>query len=419
MKILDRCISIFAIFCLFCLMPITAFAAENGSVTLICRTDETTLIGMQWDLYKVAVRNPYLDQLEQYFSADNPTVEQPNVYRTIGQFEGSPVMLNDTTPTAMAVAAVTLENEAILRKYQPQATAYAGIDGEVNFENLDEGLYLLSGKRMKIGDKTYIPTAMLVEIMDDSEHNNYRIDAFPKMQLRTLAGEDTLFTVRKVWQNDDYFLEDRSAYIVVNVYKNGELYDTATLNEENNWTKTWYATDDAEWRVEEVEIPAKYTVVYLANETQFVVENTYNPWYDSSSSNEEWQWAVTTTTPETTTMKNSDSGHFTTAETLTSKETGKMTSADSENTTVPKSTSSNFSENSSESQTTTVTTFTATNGFGGGFGGGNSGGFPGGNSLISKLPQTGQLWWPVPFLALDGIIFLMIGWKTRRQEEQE
>lgn len=66
-----------------------------------------------------------------------------------------------------------------------------------------------------------------------------------------------------------------------------------------------------------------------------------------------------------------------------------------------------------------MTTFTETNGFGGGFGGGNSGGFPGGNSLISKLPQTGQLWWPVPFLALDGIIFLMIGWKTRRQEEQE
>ena len=63
------------------------------------------------------------------------------------------------------------------------------------------------------------------------------------------------------------------------IFSNGELYDTVKLNEENNRTKTWYATDDAEWRVEEVEIPAKYTVVYLADETQFVVENTYNPWY--------------------------------------------------------------------------------------------------------------------------------------------
>ena len=395
MKILGKCISILAIFCLFCLMPLQAFAAENGSVTLVCRTDETTLIGMQWDLYKVAVRNPYLDQLESYLSPEDTTVEQPNVYRTIDQFEGSPVMLDDTSPTGMAVAAVTLENEAILRKYQPQATAYTDEYGEVNFENLDEGLYLLSGKRMKIGDKTYIPTAMLVEIMDDEEHNNYRIDAFPKMQLRTLAGEDTQFTVRKVWQNDDYFLMDRSAYIVVNVYKNGELYDTATLNEENNWTKTWYAPNDAEWRVEEVEIPAKYTVVYLANETQFVVENTYNPWYDSSSSNEEWERIVTTTTPETTTES------------------------------APPSTASHFSEDSTESQTTAVTTHTETTGGGGNPGGGNpgggnsGGGNSGGKTQITKLPQTGQLWWPVPFLGLGGIVFLMVGWKTRIQEERE
>ena len=33
---------------------------------------------------------------------------------------------------------------------------------------------------------------------------------------------------------------------------------------------------------------------------------------------------------------------------------------------------------------------------------------------VQKLPQTGQLWWPVPILAVLGIIVWMIGWIKRR-----
>lgn len=32
-----------------------------------------------------------------------------------------------------------------------------------------------------------------------------------------------------------------------------------------------------------------------------------------------------------------------------------------------------------------------------------------------KLPQTGQLWWPVPVMAIVGIIFVMFGWYRRRR----
>ena len=490
---MDFCKKLTAVMTVLCmLILVLPFSADaeltDGSITLMCRTEDTILAGMEWKIYKVAERNPYLDQIMNAYQqgnyAEDPTAAKPNTYRTVGDFEGSPVML-DNDKMVLATAAVTLENEAILRHYTPLATAYTDETGEVNFENLREGLYLLSGKRIKINDKTYVPTAMMVEVMDNEEFSHYNIDAFPKVELRTLAGKETVYSVRKIWQNDEYYLWDRSTQIIVNVYKDGEFFDKAILNEENNWTASWEGKDDCEWRVEEVEIPAKYTVVYLSDETQFVVENTYNPWYDSSSANDEWGWAVTTTTPSTTTTaekvesksttttKNGGSGHSTTAETLTStssnsKESGKLTETGKTTTktgseTIPKNTtnsnSESFSEhsgNSSETQTTTVTTVTTTkpsgngNGSGGngsgsssnsggssgngngsgsnsssggGFSGGNSGksggSSSGNNSSISKLPQTGQLWLPVPFLALGGIIFLMIGWKTRRQEEQE
>ncbi|MDY2814374.1 MAG: LPXTG cell wall anchor domain-containing protein [Dorea sp.] len=33
---------------------------------------------------------------------------------------------------------------------------------------------------------------------------------------------------------------------------------------------------------------------------------------------------------------------------------------------------------------------------------------------ISKLPQTGQLNWPVPVMAMSGMLLFMIGWSMYR-----
>ncbi|HAP78795.1 MAG TPA: hypothetical protein DCQ78_01135, partial [Ruminococcus sp.] len=40
-------------------------------------------------------------------------------------------------------------------------------------------------------------------------------------------------------------------------------------------------------------------------------------------------------------------------------------------------------------------------------------------SSSGKLPQTGQLWWPVPLLAGGGILFIAIGLRIRSRKENE
>ena len=35
-----------------------------------------------------------------------------------------------------------------------------------------------------------------------------------------------------------------------------------------------------------------------------------------------------------------------------------------------------------------------------------------------NLPQTGQLWWPVPVLAISGMLFVALGWKKRNYEKR-
>ena len=55
---------------------------------------------------------------------------------------------------------------------------------------------------------------------------------------------------------------------------------------------------------------------------------------------------------------------------------------------------------------------------GSGSGSGTGGGTGGSNTGSgSKLPQTGQLWWPVGLLAVSGILMYSFGWNCNRKSE--
>lgn len=36
---------------------------------------------------------------------------------------------------------------------------------------------------------------------------------------------------------------------------------------------------------------------------------------------------------------------------------------------------------------------------------------------LTTLPQTGMLWWPVPVLALSGMVLFLFGWAGKRRED--
>jgi len=111
--------------------------------------------------------------------------------------------------------------------------------------------------------------------------------------------------------------------------------------------------------------------VFRNNEKQYVVVNSFNT---ASSIEDSTQWtdSVVTETVEST-EKSTD-------ETIATSETVKAT------------------ENTSTSITTSTTIITTT------------------TTTPEKLPQTGQLWWPVPVLALAGLVLMGIGFKLRTKE---
>lgn len=79
-------------------------------------------------------------------------------------------------------------------------------------------------------------------------------------------------TVHKIWEDNGY--PDRPQSVEVNLLKNGEVVETVTLKDENQWTWTWDKLDEtAQWTVEEAVVPEGYEVSYETEDNTVWITN--------------------------------------------------------------------------------------------------------------------------------------------------
>lgn len=344
-------------------IPVYAEDSADGSLKLICKFDDVALSGMQWNIFYAGKRSG-------------------NSFATDGEFSDYKISFKDISADALSDIASTLETYSIIDKIKPLQSEITDDNGIIDFTGLEQGLYLLCGKRLKVGVTTYIPIPFIVEIGEENGSNqNYTV--YPKFfKFGVLDEKDADYTVRKIWRNAEDEPFDTSVKITVEMYKDGEYDSTITLSEENDWSYTWTATAHTDWRVKEINIPEDYTVIYRSNETQYVIVNTHKN-YDVSAEPPETTEPVTETTSTVTET------------TVLSSETNPAVSTATETTIVSSGTNTTVlkTENSYSPQTSTTP--------------------------AEKLPQTGQLWWPVPLLAGGGIVFVAMGLRIRSRKENQ
>lgn len=71
---------------------------------------------------------------------------------------------------------------------------------------------------------------------------------------------------------------DRPDQITVHLLRNGSIYKTVVLNEENGWKHTWNHLDDSyRWSVVEADVPDGYTVHYSEIGTTITITNSIEP----------------------------------------------------------------------------------------------------------------------------------------------
>ncbi len=374
-------ISLISMICLACVCPfldvLKASATEDfqAEIELHATQDGVPIDGMQWRIYRVA-------ELDENQKA-----------HFVGNFEdiGEDVDIADMVkyPVSwLAETAVTLENYTIIYKkgigIAPDDTAVVDENGQLTFDVNEKGIYLISGRTFRNSDQTkkYTATPMFVAV-DDSK-NGQTIKISPKLKTKTIEKDtpDIKYTLYKKWEGDPERYEHNP--LAIELYKDGEYETTVFLNDENNWKYQWTAKSDVEYRVFEPEVDSRYQVSYLYNEfeKEHQVIITVKNVRKGSRTIENYKEDTSRVEPE-----NYDSSMLPPPDSTNSGNIG----GGNDNSSMP---DSSYQTDSTPNKVTTPPPT------GGGFTGGNGGG---------KLPQTGQLWWPVPVLALVGIIFIAFG----------
>ncbi|GEM_PF-346803 len=441
--------------------PVSA-AQTEGSITLNCIKDGRILSDMQWQLYDVGDIKGNKFEWSDIFSPYS------------GEIAAGERVFSVTS--SVANFASTLKNYTVTEKLPPAQVQTTDAAGRVTFSGLrPTGMYLLTANDKKIKEYSWSTEPMLYTFDGTATD----LELYPKI-IATL--DANMYSVRKVWKHTKS-QEEKVKYVTIRVarYCDGEYVDTVELNEANEWTASWMGEVGEEWVVKEVEIPEFYTVVYRKWDTEYIVENTYqrpngSSWFEWEESEETTttlpgSWMTDTDQPEsstypavftegtgtattppaghdsqsvpTETTKSTDrtatasSGTGTETRTTGTETSGTQTSGTETVGTGTRTTgtettgtettgtktgvsrvgSDAASQDTSNSTRTTVPTTTKTTSSGSGSG--NSGNGSGNPLEITKLPQTGQLWWPVPPLACGGILMMGIGIKIGKKDDDD
>ncbi|NLO45014.1 MAG: Cna B-type domain-containing protein [Clostridiales bacterium] len=309
-------------------------------------------------------------------------------YSLVGDFKDYHVNINGLDAAGYAAAANTLAAYVKVDNISPLRSAVTNIGGALEFNGLSTGLYLIIGEKLVAGDSQYSPIPVLVSLPSLDSNNNwaYNIIINPKVDVEPKPdGGLTYQSLRviKVWDDDANRHKKRPKSVKIQLVGDGEVFDSVILNADNSWTHTWQDLDSRiDWLVIEQNVPQGYTVIYTSDKTIFKVQNTYE--HDSSQ----------TTTKPTEQYPHGPTGTTkpagTTSPTGTTKPTGPADAS--------KHPSTGDDKNNGRET-----------------GPGTDGSRPDGSDGTddkdgSKLPQTGQPWWPVPVFATFGLLFFGVGW---------
>lgn len=147
--------------------------------------------------------------------------------------------------------------------------------GLVKFENLDKGVYLITQSSDEAAPYQFTSQPYLVQLpkKDDSGNISYEITTIPKNEIN-FPQESYEVSVVKLWKDNNNRDHTRPDSIEVGLYGNGELVDTVSLSDINNWSNIWDGlSKDVVWDVQELEIPDSYRMTVENNQNQFIITN--------------------------------------------------------------------------------------------------------------------------------------------------
>lgn len=280
-------------------------------------------------------------------------------YTLTKEFSGCPIDLNSLS----AAAALATQGYLELNGIPPLAEGETNARGRLTFSGLTPGLFLVVGT-VHTQDGMVYASAPFFAVLPAPDQTSggwsYAVTVTPKHSTApdTPPGGTVERRVLKIWE-DDGFEAQRPPYITVHLLRDGLIYDTVILSPENGWAYRWDGLDAGyRWTVAEI-APDGYTVEVERFGVTYVITNRKTA-----------EASADPTPPITPTPSPSPSQTPTPTPTVTPSDSSPTPSAAPDDDT-------------------------------------------------PSLPQTGQLWWPVPVLAAAGLLSLLIGCIRKRGAQDE
>ncbi len=375
---------------------VTIDTSAKASLTIIFTADEKPIPGAEFKLYRIA------------------DISRTGKVSLTPPFSDFQIIFKTQTAQEKRTLALTLKGYVISEKIKPDFVGVTDDNGRVSFKNIPLGMYLAVGSSVTIDNMIYVPDALVVTLPAGAENETW--DYNVNIRTKTIyenTGVKTNVRVLKVW-DDDGDKASRPDKIIVELYSGEKLFDTVTLSKDNNWHYTWKDLPGIDWIVVEKEVPDGYKVSVERDGYSYIITN--------SKTSDGGQEPDSTTKPGTTIPSGTlpDSSGTTVIKPDTTID---------HDTTRPGETKPGIT-NPGETITGETNTGTATTLPDEDVSGEEPSGDIGETDVSGDspdddgenkptLPQTGMLWWPVPVMALVGILFIMVGWKMNRRIEDE
>lgn len=340
------------------------------------------------------------------------------------------------------------------------------------FSNIESGVYLITGTPAKTAEMIYTPKPVLVSVHRGA--GTKTITAELKIEDTPIERKIDL-EVKKVWEISKG--ETIPTSVKVELLKDGETYDEVTLSDSNSWHHKWSNLSAAStWQVTEKSVPEDYKVAIVLDGDTYTITNTKTVTTDDSSTPDSSEPDTPSTPdssePDTSSAPDSsdtdtssvadssepdtpstpDSSEPDTSSTPDSSKPDTPSTLDSSNPDTP-STSDSSKPDSSTPDTTTSGSGTSTSsstetldsvndsssGSSTDISTNDSSSSDSSSKIIvttesklttnsdttskpnilTKLPQTGQLRWPIPVLLIAGFISSVIGVLINKSNEEK
>lgn len=241
--------------CLAAMLAVPVFAVHTTDLVIRFEDGTVGLPGVSFEIYQVG------------------GLADGEEYVLTGSFAGYPVDIRNASQEAGAAAALY----AFAKKDQltPLAVLETDSMGTAVAENLEAGLYLVGGLPKVVNGFLYHTEPQLIALPQADPVTGEMLNN-PVLRIKYSKEPDTQQPISrkvlKIW-------EDVSGYrrpdtITVHLLKNGSVYSTVTLNEQNQWRHTWDGlASDVLWQITE-EVPEGYTVTVEQEGSTFLLTNS-------------------------------------------------------------------------------------------------------------------------------------------------